>query len=81
MMCQRPIANRDQESWVMARIRTASKMIHALHEIGIVGAERQMVEFGEAAIIEAAAAEIIITLGMVPEYANIRRHFRRISLD
>ena len=69
----RPIANCDQEAWVTKRIQTASEMIMALHDKMTCAAERGMYEYGKHAVIEACAIEIIQTLGMEPEFINLRK--------
>lgn len=63
----------DQEAWVQDRIRTAIRMATSLHLEKQVSADEPIERYGLAGIIEGAAREIIETLGMKPEFVNIRK--------
>lgn len=66
------LANADQEAWVQARILTAMRMAVAIHQKAGPRADEHMVDFGFRGVAEGAALEVIRTLGMQPEFINIR---------
>lgn len=68
----RPKANCDQEVWVKERIKTAIKMAAAVKNCGVVGADEPLISSAIEGIINGAAVEIIRTLGMQPEFTNLR---------
>jgi len=70
-----PIANCDQEAWVMQRIRTTIDMAMALKSKKNVGADDPMYISAIDGLINGAAWEIIRTLGMEPEYSNIKNPY------
>ncbi len=67
----RAIANCDQEAWVKDRIETAIRMALSLRVH--VRAEQGMMESALEGIVNGTAVEVIRTLGMEPEFANLRR--------
>lgn len=69
----RRVATADHEAWVQCRLMTAMKMALALHREQQVRADEHSKEYGLRGIAEGAAREIIETLGMRPEFINIRR--------
>jgi hypothetical protein len=72
---ERPIANCDQEAWVMQRIRTTIDMAMALKSRKNVDADDPMYKSAFDGLVNGAAWEIIRTLGMEPEYANIKNPY------
>ncbi len=67
----------DQECWVKDRIRDAIRMATALRENKGVRANEHAYNMALNGIIEGQAIEIIRTLGLEPEYTNLRpeHHF------
>ena len=83
-MCQqdsRKHATCDQEAWVKARIRTAIDMAMAIEDIHKIQAENGMKEGAIRGIVNAAAVEVIYTLGLKPEYTNLSDPWGREQED
>lgn len=74
------VANCDQEVWVKNAIRTAVEMSFAVRDKCSVGANVHHLNYGVDGIVEGAAREIIETLGMKPEFVNIRKGSRRLEV-
>ena len=71
----RPKANADQEAWVQGRLRGFAALVATLvrQRSGSVAANEPMFAAALEGAIQGAAVELIHTLGMEPEYANLRR--------
>ena len=78
---ERIIANCDQEAWVMQRIRTTIDMAMALKSKKNVAADDPMYKSALDGLVNGAAWEIIRTLGMEPEYYNIKNPYGQPSAD
>jgi len=65
--------NCDLECWVQARIRTAVRMALAVKSERFVRADDDILECALDGIVNGAAVEIIHTLGMEPEWVNLRK--------
>lgn len=70
------VATCDQEVWVKQRILTAMRMAIALDANLQVGADTDLAESGIEGVANGCAVEVIRTLGMRPEYTNLRRPHR-----
>lgn len=68
----RPKATCDQEVWVKDRIKTAIEMALAVKKCARVGADEPLLTSATEGIVNGAAVEIIRTLGMQPEFKNLR---------
>ena len=66
------IATCDQEVWVQNQIKLAMRMAIAMKKETRVDADRDALRYGMEGVAEGVAREIIHTLGMRPEYTNIR---------
>lgn len=73
------IANCDQEIWVMERIRTVIRMANDLKYSRRVGADDPLYLSSIDGLVNGAAFEIIRTLGMEPEYTNIKNPYHNIN--
>lgn len=71
-----PIANCDQEAWVQARLQTVINMAGVLRDNRKVSADDPLYISAIQGLINGAAWEIIRTLGMEPEYTNIKNPYR-----
>lgn len=69
----RKVATCDQEAWVKARIETAIKMGISARALKTCGADEVILNSAIEGIVNGASVEIIHTLGMEPEYTNLRR--------
>jgi hypothetical protein len=67
------IASCDQEALIMHRIQAAIRMAKAIEEAYRCRADDSMRDHAIKGLIEGAAIEIIHTLGMEPEWVNLRR--------
>jgi hypothetical protein len=72
---ERRAASCDQESWVKSRIRTAVRMSAAIQMATHVRADSPARDHALEGILEGTTIEIIRSLGMIPEYTNVRRIF------
>lgn len=71
-----PIANCDQEAWVKTRLQTVINMAAVLRDSRRVAADDSLYISAIEGLINGAAWEIIRTLGMEPEYTNIRNPYK-----
>ena len=69
----RPIANCDMEAWVKARISVSWRMLDALEQTPIVGADKPMALAALHGLLNATCVEVIKALGMEPSYVNLYR--------
>ena len=65
--------NCDQEAWVIARLNTMLNMATALRDNKNVAAEDGMLKCAVDGLINGTAIEIIQTVGLEPEYTNIKQ--------
>lgn len=63
----------DRECWVKARILTAMRMALSIKRERSVCADDQIYQCALEGIANGTAVEIIQTVGMVPEYVNLRK--------
>ena len=63
----------DQEAWVTTRLETMLDMAIALRANKKVSAEDGMLKCAIDGLINGTAIEIIQTVGLEPEYTNLRR--------
>ena len=63
----------DQEVWLQNLVESAMKMAIQIHRLVDVRAHEPLKEYGLRGLAEGATEEIIRTLGMEPEYVNIRK--------
>ena len=72
----RPTANCDQEAWLIDRLETVVRMALRLGSEKHVRADEHLLEGALDGLINGAAVEVIQTLGMEPEFVNLRRPAR-----
>ena len=70
-----PIANCDQEAWVMSRIYSVIRMAGVLRDNRKVDADDPLYKSAIDGLVNGAAYEIVRTLGMEPEYTNIKNPY------
>ncbi len=66
------IASCDQEAWIKARLNAVIRMALTLERNSWCEADRCIWRDALAGIVNGAAVEIIRTLGLEPEFVNLR---------